>query len=164
MVFVAAALVALATLLGLLTRPVATPPTGSSSQSSLVAAAGGPSGSPQSASFAEATPGPSQSPSATGAPSPSPRPTPSQRPPAAAAPAPRPTPRATPTPPRPKPRPTTRAWPSIGHIYDIVLENHELGSIIGNSSAPYINGLARRYGLATNYTAASHPSLPNYLE
>jgi len=44
-----------------------------------------------------------------------------------------------------------------------VLENKEYGSVIGDSSAPYINSLANKYGLATNYTAVSHPSLPNYL-
>jgi len=43
------------------------------------------------------------------------------------------------------------------------MENEEATSIIGNASAPYINGLARTYGLATNYTAVSHPSEPNYL-
>jgi hypothetical protein len=79
---------------------------------------------------------------------------------------PRPTPAPTPRPtPRPTPNPTPPpgAWPKIGHIYEIVLENHEFGSIIRKSAAPYINSLAQKYGLATNYTAVSHPSLPNYL-
>ncbi len=35
--------------------------------------------------------------------------------------------------------------------------------MIGSSEAPYINELARAYGLATDYHAISHPSLPNYL-
>jgi len=43
------------------------------------------------------------------------------------------------------------------------MENEESTSIIGNASAPYINGLANTYGLATNYTAVAHPSEPNYL-
>lgn len=43
------------------------------------------------------------------------------------------------------------------------MENNEYGNIIGNSSAPYINNLANQYGLATQYYAVSHPSLPNYL-
>ncbi len=43
------------------------------------------------------------------------------------------------------------------------MENKEYGSIIGNTAAPYINGLASRYGLATNYDAVAHPSEPNYL-
>jgi phospholipase C len=44
------------------------------------------------------------------------------------------------------------------------MENHSFGDIIGNASqAPYINTLAARCGLATNYHVATHPSLPNYL-
>jgi hypothetical protein len=53
--------------------------------------------------------------------------------------------------------------PSFNHIYLIVMENHEYGSIVGNSHAPYVNWLIRHYGLATNYRAVTHPSLPNYL-
>jgi len=44
------------------------------------------------------------------------------------------------------------------------MENHAYSQIIGNTAgAPYINSLAQEYGLATNYTAITHPSLPNYL-
>ena len=43
------------------------------------------------------------------------------------------------------------------------MENHGSGSIIGSSQAPYVNQLANSYGLATNYFAISHPSLPNYI-
>lgn len=43
------------------------------------------------------------------------------------------------------------------------MENKEYGSIVGNSQAPYLNALIRRYGLATNYHAITHPSEPNYL-
>jgi phosphatidylinositol-3-phosphatase len=45
----------------------------------------------------------------------------------------------------------------------IVMENHSYRTIIGNSSARYINGLAKSCGLATNYHSISHPSLPNYI-
>ena len=55
------------------------------------------------------------------------------------------------------------AIPVFDHIYLIVMENHEFGSIVGSSDAPYINGLIRRYGLATRMTAVAHPSQPNYL-
>jgi hypothetical protein len=44
-----------------------------------------------------------------------------------------------------------------------VLENHEYGQIIGNAQAPYMNELAARYGLATDYYATGHPSEPNYV-
>jgi phosphatidylinositol-3-phosphatase len=49
------------------------------------------------------------------------------------------------------------------HIAVILMENHEYGGIIGSPSAPFINRLARRYGLARGMYAVSHPSLPNYL-
>jgi hypothetical protein len=49
------------------------------------------------------------------------------------------------------------------HVAVIVMENKEFGEVIGSRAAPFINGLARRYGLARNMYAASHPSLPNYL-
>ena len=43
------------------------------------------------------------------------------------------------------------------------MENHSASQIVGNPSAPYINSLAKSCGLATDYTAISHPSLPNYI-
>jgi phosphatidylinositol-3-phosphatase len=49
------------------------------------------------------------------------------------------------------------------HIAVILMENEEYGDIIGSSSTPYINGLAKRYALARSMYAISHPSLPNYL-
>src|SRR5260370_33032986 len=52
---------------------------------------------------------------------------------------------------------------SGSHLVVIVMENEELGSIIGSGDAPYINALARRYASASDYHAVSHPSLPNYL-
>jgi hypothetical protein len=45
----------------------------------------------------------------------------------------------------------------------VVMENAESEEVLGNASAPYINSLARRYGLAVSSFAISHPSLPNYL-
>ena len=48
-------------------------------------------------------------------------------------------------------------------IVVVVLENAEYGEVIGSSSAPYVNSLARRYGLMTQSYAMRHPSLPNYL-
>jgi hypothetical protein len=45
----------------------------------------------------------------------------------------------------------------------IVLENRELGEVIGASDAPYLNQLASQGALAVNYHAITHPSLPNYL-
>lgn len=61
---------------------------------------------------------------------------------------------------------TSSASPSlqdIRHAFIIVEENKPIGNIIGNSQAPYINGLIKQYSLVTNYNAVGHPSLPNYL-
>ena len=55
------------------------------------------------------------------------------------------------------------AVPNFAHVYVLVLENHEASSIVGSSNAPYLNGLIAKYGFATDYTAVSHPSQPNYI-
>jgi phosphatidylinositol-3-phosphatase len=52
--------------------------------------------------------------------------------------------------------------PLFGHIVLVVEENHGYSEVIGNSSMPYLNGLAAQYGLATQYFANAHPSIPNY--
>ena len=49
------------------------------------------------------------------------------------------------------------AVPEPAHIVVIVMENHAYSQIIGSSSAPYINSLAKGYDVATNYTAITHP-------
>jgi phospholipase C len=49
------------------------------------------------------------------------------------------------------------------HVVWIWMENHSIGSVIGPAAAPFTNSLATQCGLATNYLAISHPSLPNYI-
>jgi phosphatidylinositol-3-phosphatase len=56
-----------------------------------------------------------------------------------------------------------RTHHKVQHVVWVLMENHGYGQIIGSGQAPYINHLARTYGLATNYFAVSHPSLPNYI-
>ena len=64
----------------------------------------------------------------------------------------------------PVPCGTVTTAPTYTHVIWILLENHSLGDIIGNTAqAPYINTLAGECGLATNYHNVSHPSLPNYI-
>jgi hypothetical protein len=53
--------------------------------------------------------------------------------------------------------------PTWTHVIWIVMENKSFNQIIGSSSSPYVNSLASKCGLATNYVAPTHPSLPNYL-
>jgi hypothetical protein len=56
----------------------------------------------------------------------------------------------------PKPRPST--------VFVIVLENREYGEVKGNwEEMPYFNRLVERGAVTTNFYAAVHPSLPNYL-
>lgn len=59
---------------------------------------------------------------------------------------------------------TSSAQGSKPHVMVIVLENTEYSDVIGSSTAPYFNQLANRYGLATDYHARTHPSLPNYID
>lgn len=49
------------------------------------------------------------------------------------------------------------------HVIWIVMENKSYSQIMGSPDAPYINKLAGACGLASNYWAISHPSLPNYI-
>lgn len=49
------------------------------------------------------------------------------------------------------------------HFVVIVLENRELGEVIGDRSMPYTNRLAKQSVLASDYHAIAHPSLPNYI-
>lgn len=62
----------------------------------------------------------------------------------------------------PAPAPTQGAVPQFGHVVLLVEENHSYSSVIGSSAMPYLNSLAARYGLATNYYADIHQSIGNY--
>jgi phospholipase C len=64
----------------------------------------------------------------------------------------------------PGPCGTAAAPHAYRHVIWIWMENHSFGDIIGNTSkAPYVNSITARCGLAANYHATTHPSLPNYL-
>lgn len=49
------------------------------------------------------------------------------------------------------------------HVIWIFMENHSFSAIIGSRQAPFINSMATKCGLATNYHNITHPSLPNYI-
>jgi acid phosphatase len=49
-------------------------------------------------------------------------------------------------------------------VFIVVEENANFGDVIANPALPYLNGLANQYGLAANYFANAHPSIPNYFE
>src|SRR5438105_1492486 len=52
---------------------------------------------------------------------------------------------------------------TYAHVIWIWMENHSAGQVVGSRSAPYITSLAKSCGLAADYTAITHPSLPNYI-
>ena len=52
--------------------------------------------------------------------------------------------------------------PPSSHVFLLVEENHSYSQVIGNSSMPYLNSLANKYGLALKYYANTHPSIGNY--
>lgn len=55
---------------------------------------------------------------------------------------------------------TTGGIPHSNHIWVITEENHSYETVIGNSAMPYYNSLAKKYGVATQYYANQHSSLP----
>lgn|SRR5271163_1235177 len=53
--------------------------------------------------------------------------------------------------------------PHFEHVFVVVEENESYEEVIGNiKDLPYLNTLAAKYGLATNYFANTHPSINNY--
>ena len=52
--------------------------------------------------------------------------------------------------------------PKSNHVVVVLEENHSYSSVIGNASMPYLNSLAQKYSLATQYYANTHPSIGNY--
>jgi hypothetical protein len=71
---------------------------------------------------------------------------------------------ASPTGPSPsatRPAAATQSAAKVTKVLTIVEENHSLKQM--SSGMPYLYGLARHYAYSNNYTAISHPSLPNYL-
>jgi hypothetical protein len=99
---------------------------------------------------------------------PTPPPPPAPTPTPAPTPAPPPTSTAPPEP-TPSPQPTTSkpcdtgapSPPHYSHVVWIVFENHSSAQFLRPGS--YASRLAGQCSQATNYSAVSHPSLPNYI-
>jgi phosphatidylinositol-3-phosphatase len=49
------------------------------------------------------------------------------------------------------------------HVIWIWMENESFDQVLGAASAPYLTALSKECGVATDYSAVSHPSLPNYV-
>jgi len=59
--------------------------------------------------------------------------------------------------------PQSPSVPLFQHVFVVVEENQTYNQVIGNTAdMPYLNSLAEKYGLATNYFANTHPSINNY--
>jgi phosphatidylinositol-3-phosphatase len=54
------------------------------------------------------------------------------------------------------------AIPASNHVILVLEENHSYESVRGNPSMPLLNSWADHYGLATQYYANEHASIPNY--
>lgn len=52
--------------------------------------------------------------------------------------------------------------PQFTHVFIVLEENHSFSDVVGSAAMPYLNGLISTNGLATQYYADAHPSLPNY--
>src|SRR5215471_15879307 len=50
----------------------------------------------------------------------------------------------------------------VQHVVIVVLENLNYDDVVASPSAPYINSLLSKGGLATHYFANLHPSIGNY--
>ncbi|HEV2247539.1 MAG TPA: alkaline phosphatase family protein, partial [Terriglobia bacterium] len=59
--------------------------------------------------------------------------------------------------------PAPSGQPTFSHVVLIVEENHSYSDVVGSSTMPYLNSLISQYGLAAQYYADAHPSMPNYL-
>lgn len=60
--------------------------------------------------------------------------------------------------------PAVASGPHSAHVVLLVEENHSYSSVIKNPAMPYLNSLANKYSLLTNYYANAHASIPNYME
>src|SRR4051794_4276546 len=69
---------------------------------------------------------------------------------------------AKPGPPLAAPAPARLPRAATSHVVVVVMENKERDDALDPSSAPYVSGLARRFGSMTASFGVRHPSLPNY--
>ncbi len=63
----------------------------------------------------------------------------------------------------PTPTVEPQGIPNFDHIIMIVLENRDYADTIGNDKMPFLNELAEKYVLLSEFYAITHPSLPNYI-
>jgi hypothetical protein len=64
--------------------------------------------------------------------------------------------------PPPAPLPPASNVGQLDHVFLVYMENKGYDDIVGSPNAPFLNSLINANGLANNYYAVTHPSLPNY--
>ncbi len=57
---------------------------------------------------------------------------------------------------------TAKSIPQSSHVVVVMLENHSYNQVVENKTMPYLNLLIKKYSLAKNYFANTHPSIGNY--
>ena len=57
---------------------------------------------------------------------------------------------------------STGTVPQVSHVVVVMEENASYSDVIGSSAMPYLNGVANKYSLATQYYGNTHPSIGNY--
>jgi hypothetical protein len=62
----------------------------------------------------------------------------------------------------PAPAPPVSNVGQLDHVFLVYMENKGYSDIVGSPNAPFLNSLINANGLANNYYAVTHPSLPNY--
>ena len=60
------------------------------------------------------------------------------------------------------PQPILPLKPVTNRVILVVVENQKFDAIVGSPRAPYLNSLANKYSVATNYFANTHPSIGDY--
>ena len=58
---------------------------------------------------------------------------------------------------------STGTVPQFSHVVVVMEENTSYTQVIGSGTMPYLEGLASKYGLATQYFGNVHPSIGNYM-
>lgn len=53
--------------------------------------------------------------------------------------------------------------PQFGHVVVVIGENKSFAATYHSGAMPYLDSLANTYGVATNYSADTHPSIGNYM-
>ena len=51
---------------------------------------------------------------------------------------------------------------AFAHVFIVTLENRDYATVIGSSAMPYLNSLASRFALGSQFYANTHPSVGNY--